>query len=56
MCGTDRDLTEMVIYHSSVFLFSYFLSEEKLDCKFRPMCPEGTRCCLRELHACQKVL
>lgn len=54
--GGGRDLAEVVIYHSGVSLSIYFLSEGRLDWDFWPACPEGTRCCLRELHARQKRL
>lgn len=39
-CGSDRDLTEAVIYHSRVFPLD-FLPEEKLDGEFWPTCPRG---------------
>lgn len=56
MWGSGRALAKAVIYHGGVSLSIYFLSEEKLEREFWPRCPEGTRCCWRELHTSQKLL
>lgn len=56
MWGSGRALTKVVIYHGGVSLSIYFLSEEKLEREIWPTCPEGTRCCWRELHTSQKLL
>lgn len=56
MCGSDRDLNEVVIYHSSVSPLCLFLVRGEIRLGVLAHVSRGHKMLFRELHMCQKLL